>query len=85
MNYFVEPVGEAKLRELIAKMQVSPRELLRKNEPAYKELELGSRELSDDEIVRLLVERPELLQRPIAERGSRAVLARPAENLRALL
>jgi len=85
VNYFVEPVGEAKLRELIGKMNVRPRELLRKNEAAYRELELGSRELRDDEIVRLLVERPELLQRPIVERGARAVLARPAERLRDLL
>ena len=85
MNYFVEPVGEAKLRELIGKMNVKPRELLRKNEAAYRELELGSREISDEEIVRLLVERPELLQRPIVERGARAVLARPAERLRELL
>ncbi len=66
-------------------MGVKPRELLRKNEAAYRELELASRELSDDEIVRLLVERPELLQRPIVERGARAVLARPADRLRELL
>src|ERR671920_544308 len=74
VNYFVEPVGEARLRELIKKMGVKPRELLRKNEAAYRELDLGGRELSDDGIIRLLVERPELLQRPIVERGARAVL-----------
>ena len=85
MNYFVTPVGAAKLRELIAKMNVKPRELLRRNEAAYRELELSSRELTDEEIVRLLAERPELLQRPIVERGARAVLARPAERLRELL
>ena len=85
MNYFVEPVGEAKLRELLRKMGVGPRELLRKNEAAYRELDLGGRELSDDEIIELLVERPELLQRPIVERGSRAVLARPPARLRELL
>jgi arsenate reductase (glutaredoxin) len=85
VNYFVEPVGEAKLRELIGKMGVSPRELLRKKEAAYRELELGTRELSDEESVRLLVERPELLQRPIVERGERAVLARPAARLREIL
>jgi len=85
VNYFVEPVGEAKLRELIAKMNVSPRDLLRKNEAAYRELGLASRELSDEETVRLLAERPELLQRPIVERGPRAVLARPAERLREIL
>jgi arsenate reductase len=85
VNYMIEPVGEAKLRELVAKMGISPRDLLRKNEAAYRELDLGSRTLSDDETIKLLAERPELLQRPIVERGARAVLARPAEKLKALL
>ncbi len=67
------------------KLGVSPRELLRKNEAAYRELELGSRELSDEEIIRALAEHPELLQRPIVERGQRAVVARPVENVRTLL
>lgn len=85
VNYFVEPVGESKLRELIRKMKISPRELLRRNEATYRDLDLGSRELTDDEAIKLLVERPELLQRPIVERGDRAVLARPAERLREFL
>lgn len=85
VNYFTEPLGEAKLRELLGKMGARPGELLRTNEAAYRELGLGGRELSDDELIRLLVERPELLQRPIVERGPRAVLARPAELVRALL
>jgi arsenate reductase len=85
VNYFIEPVGEAKLRELVAKMKISPRGLLRKNEAAYRELDLANRDLSDDEAIKLLVERPELLQRPIVERGARAVLARPAERLKEFL
>lgn len=70
---------------MIGKLGMNPRELLRKNEAAYRELELGGRELSDEEIIRALAEHPELLQRPIVERGSRAVIARPVENVRALL
>jgi arsenate reductase len=85
VNYFVEPVGESKLRELIAKMKISPRELLRKNEATYRDLDLGGRDLTDDEAIKLLVERPELLQRPIVERGERAVLARPAQRLKEVL
>lgn len=85
VNYFTDPVGEEKLRDLVAKMKIDPRELLRKNEAAYRELDLASRTLSDDETIRLLVERPELLQRPIVERGARAVLARPAERLKEFL
>ena len=66
-------------------MGVAPRELLRKGEAVYRELNLGGRELSDDELIRLMAEHPDLLQRPIVERGERAVLGRPTENIRALL
>jgi arsenate reductase len=85
VNYYIEPIGEAKLRELISKMGISPRELLRTGEQVYKDLNLGKRELSDDELIRLMVEHPDLIQRPIVERGPRAVLGRPTEKIKELL
>lgn len=85
VNYYLEPIGEAKLRELIGKMGTRPRELLRTGEAVYKELGLGKRELSDDELIRLMAEHPDLIQRPIVERGDRAVLGRPTERIRELL
>ncbi len=85
VNYYLEPIGEAKLRELIGKMGIKPRELLRTGEAVYKELELGRRELSDDELIRLMVENPDIIQRPIVERGPRAVLGRPTERIKDLL
>ncbi len=85
VNYHLEPIGESKLRELIKKMGISPRELLRTGEAVYKELDLGNREVSDDELIRLMVEHPDLIQRPIVERGERAVLGRPTERIRELL
>ena len=85
VNYYLDPIGEAKLRELIAKMGIKPRELLRTSEAVYKELEIGRRELSDDEIIRLMAEHPDLIQRPIVERGGRAVLGRPTERIKELL
>ena len=66
-------------------MGISPRELLRTGEAVYKELGLGKREVSDDELIRLMVEHPDLIQRPIVERGGRAVLGRPTERIRELL
>ncbi len=66
-------------------MGISPRELLRTGEPVYKELGLARRELSDDEIIRLMAEHPDLIQRPIVERGERAVLGRPTERIKELL
>ena len=85
VNYYLEPIGEAKLRELIKKMGIAPRELLRTGEAVYRELELGRREVSDDELIRLMAENPDLIQRPIVERGDRAVLGRPTERIRELL
>jgi arsenate reductase len=85
INYYLEPLSEKKLRELIKKMGINPRELVRTSEPLYRELGLGKKDFSDDEIVSLLVKYPDLIQRPIVERGDRAVLGRPTENVKALL
>jgi arsenate reductase (glutaredoxin) len=84
VNYFVEPVPEDKLRELFRKSGLAPFDFLRKNEPAFRELNL-TRETPPDEIIRAIVENPSLLQRPIVEAGERAVLARPVEKVRELL
>jgi arsenate reductase len=85
INYYFEPIGEKKLRELIRKMGIAPRELLRSTEAIYRELGLGKKELGDDEIISLMVKHPDLIQRPIVERGDRAVLGRPTENVKSLL
>ena len=66
-------------------MKLTPRELLRTSEPIYRELGLGQQTFSDDEIISLMVEHPDLVQRPIVERGSRAVLGRPVENVKPLI
>ena len=78
-------MGEAKLRELLKKMKMAPRGLLRKGEAAYRELGLANDALTDDELIRAMVEHPELIQRPIVERGDRAVLGRPTERIKEIL
>lgn len=85
VNYYVEPIPRLKLIELIRKMRIAPRELLRTKDPIFKTLRIGERDLSDDEIVDLMMEHPDLIQRPIVEKGARAILARPAERLKDIL
>ena len=85
VDYFVEPIPKPKLQELLRKMGLSARQLLRTKEVRYKALRLGERDLSDDELIDLMIEYPELMQRPIVEKGARAILARPAERLKAIL
>jgi arsenate reductase (glutaredoxin) len=85
VNYYIEPLTRKKLTELVRKMNLKPRDLLRKSEPIYKELGLANDEFSDSELIGLMIEHPDLLQRPIVERGDRAVLGRPIENVKELL
>jgi arsenate reductase len=85
VNYYIEPLTKKKLKELLGKMKLTPRDILRTSEAIYKELGLGKREFTDDEIISLMVQHPDLIQRPIVERGDRAVLGRPTENVKELL
>lgn len=85
VNYYIAPLDEKKLRELLRKMKLAPRDLLRKSEVVYRELGLGKGEFSDDEIIQLMLKHPDLIQRPIVERGTKAVLGRPVENIKGLL
>ena len=71
VNYYVDPIPKAKLKELLRKMGMSPRDLLRTKEPVYKTLKIADSDLTDDEIVDLMVSHPDLIQRPIVEKGSR--------------
>ncbi len=85
VNYYIAPLSKKKLTELIRKMKISPRDLLRTSEAKYKELGLGKGEFTDDELIALMIEHPDLIQRPIVERGGRAVLGRPVENVKQLI
>jgi arsenate reductase len=58
---------------------------MRKEEQIYRDLQIGKRDLPDEELIRLMVENPDLIQRPIVVRGQRAVLGRPPENVEQLL
>jgi arsenate reductase len=66
-------------------MKLAPRDILRTSEAVYRELGLGKGEFSDDELIALMLKYPDLIQRPIVERGEKAVLGRPVENIQALL
>ena len=80
VNYFIEPLTEDKLRALFEKANLSPFDAVRKNEPVYKELKI--KEIKDEnELIKLMVENPSILQRPIVEVGEQAILARPVEKI----
>ena len=85
INYYEQRLTAAELGDLIRKLGVSPRDLLRKGEQVYRDLKLKDRELSDSELIDIMVENPDLIQRPIVVRGDKAVLGRPPESVQELL
>ncbi len=85
VNYYLEPMSKAKLKELVKKMGISARELFRTKEDVYKELKLAGKEMSDDAAIDLMAKHPDLIQRPIVEKGAKAILARPADRLKEIL
>lgn len=85
VNYYVEPFSKARLQSLLKKMKMKPSELLRKNEQAYKNLKIKEKKFSEDQILDLMIKHPDLVQRPIVEKGEKAILARPPEKVRPFL
>jgi len=86
VEYHKTGLTESQIRELLRKAGVRPRDLLRMREPLVAELGLDDEDaISDDALITLMAEHPRLLQRPIAVRGDRALLARPVERVLELL
>ena len=83
INYYEAPLTVEKLKELVQKLNVSLRDVLRKDEFIARDLNVMS--MPDDELIKAMVDNPDLIQRPIVVRGDKAVLCRPPENVNTLL
>lgn len=84
VNYHIDGLTPELVSDLLRKTGLGARDVLRTREPEYQE-HVAGRDLSDDELIRVIAAHPPLLQRPIVVRGDRAVLARPVEKVRELL
>ncbi len=83
VNYFNQPLSAESLKKLLRSAGLKPSQAVRTKEATYKKLVEG-KELSGEQLIRIMAEHPELIQRPIVVKGSKAVLARPIENLKKL-
>jgi arsenate reductase len=82
VNYYIEPFTKEKLKVLLKKMKMKPIELLRKNEKAYKQMDIEN--YDEGQILDLMLLNSDLIQRPIIEKGNKAILARPPEKIKEL-
>ena len=85
VEYLKNTPTRDRLVELLAQMQISPRELLRSKEAINDELGLDNPELSDDHIIDAMIAHPILINRPIVVTEKGAALCRPSERVFELL
>ncbi|MFL0796882.1 MAG: arsenate reductase (glutaredoxin) [Cellvibrionaceae bacterium] len=69
------------LEDILEKLGISARELLRSGEDAYKELNLKDKSLDNAALIEAMTNHPKLIQRPIVVNGDKAALGRPPEQV----
>lgn len=85
VNYYETRFTAEELTRLLRKGRLSAKDVLRTKEEIYKSLGLARKELTDDALIGLMVQHPDLIQRPLVEKGGKVLLARPAETVKKLL
>ena len=83
-EYLKEPLSEDELKALLIKLNMTAIQLVRKNEKIWKE-NFKDKDLSENELVRIMVENPKLIERPIVENETKAVVGRPPEEINNLV
>ena len=85
VNYYEQPFTKTQLKGLLKKAGLKTRDILRSKEDIYKQLKLAGSVHTDEELIDLMLKHPDLIQRPLVEKGETAILARPAETVKRLL
>jgi len=79
-----QPFTEKSLKELLKKLNLKPQDMIRTQEKEYKQHFKG-KDLTDDEWIKILVEHPKLIQRPVIVKDNKAALGDPVENIDPIL
>ena len=83
--YLEEKLSKEELQDIISKLGIKPRDLLRKGESDYKENNLSNPDLGDEELINLMTRFPKLIERPIVVKGDQAIIGRPPKNVLKLI
>ena len=83
--YLENPPSAKEIKDLLAKLGISARDLLRKGESDYKDNNLKDPELTEAQLIDFMAQYPKLIERPIVVKGDQSILGRPPENVNSLL
>ena len=85
VEYLKTPPDTRTLDELLTKLGMEPRDLMRKNEDEYKENNLDNPSLSRDQLIQAMIDYPKLIERPIVVANNKVAIGRPPENVLGIL
>lgn len=85
IEYLKTPPDATTLDNILQLLQIEPRDLMRKNEPPYKENKLDNPSLTRKQLIKALVTYPILIERPIVIANGKAVIGRPPEQVLSIL
>ncbi|WP_445427283.1 arsenate reductase (glutaredoxin) [Alishewanella sp. HL-SH05] len=85
VEYLKTSLDYSAIVDLLAKLQLPARQILRSKEPEYQSLNLADPSLSEQQIIEAVVAHPRLMERPILVKGEQAAIGRPLANIEALL
>ena len=83
VEYLKNPITEEELKDILIKMNVRPTEIIRTQEDIYKK-QFKGKNFTDEEWIKILLENPKLIQRPIVVKGYKAIWADPPEKMEKL-
>ena len=85
VNYLDTPPNEQELKAILKDLGISARDLMRRGESKYKELGLSDKSLSEDYLIKAMLESPILIERPIVRTDKGVASGRPPENINSIL
>jgi arsenate reductase len=85
IEYLKTPLGRDRLKELIAAMRITPRDMLREKGTPFAELGLADPKWTDEELIGFMLAHPILINRPVVETSKGTRLCRPSEEVLGLL
>ncbi|MBQ0724703.1 MAG: arsenate reductase (glutaredoxin) [Cycloclasticus sp.] len=85
IEYLKDTPSRLELQTVLSLLKLQPRELMRKGEAIYKELQLGNDALSDDQLIDAMLQHPILIERPIVLANGKAAIGRPPESVLEIL
>lgn len=85
VEYLKTPPDAETLKDILNKLGLKPRQLMRTGEDIYKELNLADESLTDEQLIQVMIENPKLIERPIVIKDGKVAIGRPPENVLSIL